>query len=125
VVDAHVLVNEHVREKEKILQVTMAITGTKMGIRNDTIQMKFGVNNTNSRRTDILIRIKLITTNHHADLEDLSFARSHCADKVGIIYLAASRRLIRENEHNSVVAENGIVDQARFMETLSALFPLV
>jgi hypothetical protein len=97
-VDAHVLVNEHVGEKEKIHQVTSAITGTKMGIGNDTIEMEFGVYNTNSRRTDILIRIKTITTNRNADLEDLGFARLHCADKDGISYLVASRDLIRENE---------------------------
>ena len=124
-VDAHVLVNEHVREKEKIFQVASAITGTKMGIRNDTIQMDFGVNDTNSRRTDILIRIKTITTNRHADSEDFSFARSHCAEEVGVSYLAASRDLMRENEHNSVVANNGIVDQARFVEALCASSPLV
>jgi hypothetical protein len=43
VVDAHVLVNEHVGEKKKILQVTSAIRGAKMGIGNDTIEMEFGV----------------------------------------------------------------------------------
>ena len=96
-----------------------------MGIGDDTIQMEFGVDHTNSRRADILICIKTITTNRHADSEDLGFARSHGADKVGVSYLAASRYLIRENEHNSVVAENGIVDRARFVETLSASSPLI
>jgi hypothetical protein len=43
VMDAHVLVNEHVGEKKKILQVTSAIRGAKMGIGNDTIEMEFGV----------------------------------------------------------------------------------
>jgi hypothetical protein len=124
-VDMHVLVNEHVGDKEKILLVTSAIMGTKMGIGNDTIEMEFGVNNTNSRRMDILIHVKMITTSRHANLEDLSFARSHCADKVGVSYLAASRDLMRENEHNCVVAKNGIVDQARFVETLSASSPLI
>jgi hypothetical protein len=124
-VDAHVLVNEHVGQKGKILQVTSAVTGTKMGIGNDTIEMEFGVYDTNSRRTDILIRIKTITTNRHEDSEDLGFARLHYADKVGESYLVASRDLIRENEDNCVVAKNGIVDQARFVETLSALSPLI
>jgi hypothetical protein len=83
--------------------------GTKMGIGNDTIEMEFGVDNTNSRRTDILICVKTITTNCHADSEDLCFARMHCADKVGVSYIAASRDLMSENEHNCVVAKNGIV----------------
>jgi hypothetical protein len=96
-----------------------------MGIGNDTIEMKFGVNDANSGRTDILVGVKVITTNRHADLEDLSFARSHHADKVGIRYFATSRDLMWEDEHNHVVAKNGIVNRARFVETLSALSPFI
>jgi hypothetical protein len=59
------------------------------------------------------------------DLEDLSFARLHRADKVGIRYFATSRDLMWEDEYNHVVSKNGIVNGARFMETLSALFPLI
>jgi hypothetical protein len=99
--------------------------GTEMDIRNDTIEMKFCVNDANSRRMDILVGVKAITTNSHADWEDLSFARLHCADKVGIQYFAASRDLMWEDEHNCVVAKNDIVNGARFMETLSASFPLI
>jgi hypothetical protein len=96
-----------------------------MGIGNDTIEMKFGVNDANSGRTDILVGVKVITTNRHVDYEDLSFARSHCADKVVIRYFATSRDLMWEDEHNRVVAKNGIVNSARFMETLSASSPLI
>jgi hypothetical protein len=109
--------------EEKILQVISAVTCTKMGIRNDTIEMEFGVNNANSRRLDILIRIKTITPKHHADSEDLSFARLHCADKVGIRYLVGIGDFMRENEHHGVFAKNGIIHQAKFVETLSALHP--
>jgi hypothetical protein len=96
-----------------------------MGIGNDTIEMKFGVNDSNSRRTDILVGVKAITTNSHADSEELSFARLHRADKGGIRYFAASRDLMWEDEHNCVVAKNGIVNGVRFVETLSALSPLI
>jgi hypothetical protein len=96
-----------------------------MGIKNDTIEMKFGVNDANSRRTDILVGVKAITTNRHVDSEDLSFARLHCADKVGILYFATSRDLMWEDEHNRVVSKNGIVNGARFVETLSASSPLI
>jgi hypothetical protein len=96
-----------------------------MGIGNDTIEMKFGVNDANSWRTDILVGVKAITTNRHADLEDLSFARLHRADKVGIRYFVASRDLMWEDEHNRVVSKNGIVNRARFMETLSASSSLI
>jgi hypothetical protein len=90
-----------------------------MGIGNDTIEMKFGVNDANSGRMDILVGVKAITTNRHADSEVLSFARSHCADKV------ASRDLMWKDEHNRVVAKNSIVNGARFVETLSASSPLI
>ena len=99
--------------------------GTEMGIGNDTIEMKFGVNDANSRRTDILVGVKAITTNRHADSEDLSFARLHRADKVGIRYFATSRDLMWKYEHNRVVAKNGIVNGARFVETLSASSPFI
>jgi hypothetical protein len=96
-----------------------------MGIRNDTIEMKFGVNDANSGRTDILVGVKVITTNRHVDLENLSFARWHRADKNGIRYFETSRDLMWEDEHNRVVAKYGIVNGARFVETLSALSPLI
>ena len=99
--------------------------GIKKGIKNDTIEMEFGVDDTNSRRMDILICIKTITTNHHADSEDLGFARLHCEDKVGLSYLLASGDLMRENEHTCVVAKNGIISGASFVETLSASSPLI
>jgi hypothetical protein len=70
-----------------------------------------------------LVGVKAIATNRHADSEDLSFARSHCANKVGIRYFVTSRDLMWKDEHNYVVAKNGIVNRARFVETLSALSP--
>jgi hypothetical protein len=96
-----------------------------MGIGNDTIEMMFGVNDASSGRTDILVGVKAITTNRHEASEDFSFARLHRADKVGIRYFAASRDLMWEDEHNRVVSKNGIVNRARFMETLSAASPLI
>ena len=75
-----------------------------MGIGNDTIEMKFGVNDANSGRTDILVGVKAITTNRHANSEDLSFARLHCADEVGVSYLVASRDLL-ESLHFKLIKQ--------------------
>ena len=96
-----------------------------MSVGNNTVDVEFGVDYTNGRRTNVLVSVETIATDRHANSENLGFAGSHSADEVSIGDLAANRDLMRENEHHGVVAENGIAGGARFFETLSAASPLV
>jgi hypothetical protein len=47
--------------------------------------VKFGVKNANSRRASLLIGVKYVAANRHADLIELCLARTHSADGVGIV----------------------------------------
>ena len=124
-VNAHVLVDKHVRDQEEIFQVAGAVAGTATGIGDDTVDVEFGVGETDSWRTYILISIEAIAANRHSDSENLGFAGAHGADEVGISDLAARWDLVRFDKNHGVVASDLLADGARFCETLSAAPPLV
>lgn len=94
-VDAHVLIDDHVRDEEEVFQVAGAVAGAEVGIRDDAVEVELGVNETNSGRADILVSVETVATNSHADAVGFGFARPHGADKVGIGNFAASRNLMR------------------------------
>ena len=123
--NAHVLIDEHIGDKEEVFQVAGAVTGAEMSIGDDAIDVKLGVGETNSRRSDVLIGIEAIATDGHADSENLGLARSHGADEVGVCDLAARRDLVRFDENHCVVAADLFADGARLCETLSAAPPLI
>ena len=124
-VNAHVLENGHIRHEEKIFQVAGAIAGAKVSIGNDTVEMKLCVDETNGRRTNILVSIETVATDSHANAIGLGFARSHGADEVGVGDLATGRDLMGINEDHGVVAEDLVVTGAGLGEALGAASPFV
>ena len=93
--DPHVLIDDHIGDKEKVFEVAGTVTGAEMGIGDHTVEMELGVDEANGRRADILIGIKAVTTHSHAETIDFGFAGAHGADKVCIGYLATSGHLVR------------------------------
>ena len=63
----HILVHSHGGAEEKIFDVACAVAGTSCGIRDDTIDVQFGVCNTDCRGTYVLIGVEAIPANGHAD----------------------------------------------------------
>ena len=94
-------------------------------IRDGTVEMKFSINNTNSRRADDLVGIELVTTHSHADAILLGLAWPHGADKVSIGDFAASGDFGGANEVYCFVAKNGGSGGARFGDALSTATPFV
>ena len=124
-VDPHVLINEHIRDKEEIFQVASAVAGAEVSIGNNTVEVELGVSETNCGRPNVLVGVKTVATNRHADAVGFSFAWSHGADEIGIGDLAASRDLIRVDENHGVVASDLFAEGAGLCETLSAAAPFI
>ena len=95
-----------------------------MGVGDNTVEVKLGVGETNSGRAHILVGVKAVAANSHADAVEFGFSWSHGANKIGIGDLAASRHLMREDENHGVVAADLFADGAGFFETLGAAAPL-
>jgi hypothetical protein len=123
--DAHVLIDGHVRTKKEILEITSAVACAVLGVRDSTVEMEFGVEHANGGRANVLIGVKFIATDRHTDAVRFSFTRSHGADEVGIGYLATGGDLIRTNKENGLIANNVIGSGTIFGDTLSTASPLV
>ena len=123
--DAHVLVDFHVGGEEKIFEVSGAVSSTIFGIGDGAVEMEFGVNNANGRRTNILKGIETVTADGHANAARFGFAGSHGADKVGIGDFATGRDFGRENEEHGVVAKDGCTRCSRLEKTRGAAAPFV
>ena len=98
-VDPHVLINEHIRDEEEIFQVASAVAGAEVSIGNNTVEVELGVGETNRGRPNILVGVKTVAANRHADAVGFSFAGAHGADEICIGDLAASRDLIWVDEN--------------------------
>jgi hypothetical protein len=88
--DLHVLEDLHVRAKKEVFEIASTVASARLVVKDGTVDMMFGVNNTNSRRANILKGFEAVTTNSHANLVWFGFAGRHGADKSGIGDLAAS-----------------------------------
>jgi len=57
-VDAHdVLVDFHVADQEEVLEVSSAVSSTKMSIRDDAVKVDLCIQETDSRRANVLVSI--------------------------------------------------------------------
>ena len=124
-VDAHVLVDEHVGDEEEIFEVASAVASTEMGIGDNTVEVEFGVDDTDGRGADILVSVEAVATDSHAEAVDFGFAGAHSTDKVGIGDFAAGWYLVWKNEYHGAVSSDLLADWSRFLETLGAATPLV
>ena len=95
-----------------------------MSVRNDTVEM-LCVDKTDSWRSNILVSVKTVATDCHANAIGLRFTRSHGANKVGVGDLATGRDLMGMNENHGVVAEDLVANGAGFGEALGAAAPFV
>jgi hypothetical protein len=87
--------------------------------------MKLCVDKTDGRRTNILVSVKTVATDCHANAIGLSFARSHGTNEVGVGDLATGRDLMGMNEDHGVVAKDLVANGAGFGEALSAAAPFI
>lgn len=69
-----VLEDFHSGTEKEVLEIGSAIASTVFGIRDDSIEVEFGVNDTNSRGVDILKGMEMITANSHANTIDIRLA---------------------------------------------------
>jgi len=125
-VDTHVLVDLHFRAEEEILDVSSAVSGPTMGIRDYAVEMKFGVRDSYGGGAYVLVGVKAIAAYGDADTVDFGFAGAHCADNGGVGDLASCRDLVRADEEHGVVACDLLVeDRALFGDALGAATPFV
>ena len=64
-----------------------------MRIRNVTVEVNFCVSNSNSRRAYVLLGVKFVAAESHADPIDFSLVGTHGTDEVGVGHFSASRDL--------------------------------
>lgn len=93
--DPHVLIDDHIRDEEEVLEVASTVSGTEMGIGDHTVEVELGVDESNGGRADILIGVKTVTTDSHAEAVDFGFSGAHGADEICVRDLAAGRHLVR------------------------------
>lgn len=93
--DTHVLVNYHVGDEKEVFQVTSAVSSAEVGVGDDTVEVKFGVDEPDGWGANVLIGVEAIAADSHADTVWFGFAGSHGADEVCIRNLATSRDLMR------------------------------
>ncbi len=123
--DAHVLVDKHVGDQEKIFEIAGAVPGTEMSVGDDTVDMKFKIDESDGGGADILISVEAVATNGHAETVDFRFAGTHGTNEVGVRDFAAMRDLVGQDENHGVVASNLFTDRAGFAETLGAATPFI
>ena len=96
-----------------------------MSVGNDTVEMKLGVDKTNSGGSNILVGIETVPADSHANAIWFSLTRSHGANEVGVGDLATGGDLMGINEVHGVVADDVVTTSARFGEALGAASPFV
>ena len=118
--DTHVLEIFHSGDKKEIFQITSTVAGTLFGIGDGTVDVQFGVCDTNSGRACILVGIEAIAANRHANATWFSFAMAHGADEVGVCYFATHGDLARRDEKDGLIANNMSIRRTIHGETRSA-----
>lgn len=116
--DSHVLVNTHSRGEEEILDVAGAEMCAVMSIRNDAVEMKFGVGETDGGRADVLKSVELVAADSETDAIDLGLVGTDGTDKIGVSHFVARWDLGQSNEGKSVVAFDRGGFCARFGDAL-------
>ena len=94
-------------------------------IGDDTVEMKFGVNNADGRGPNILESIETVATNSHSNSTGIGFTWTHGADKVDIGDFSARRDLIRFDEKDGAAANDGGDSGSMFGKALGAAAPFV
>ena len=124
-VHAHVLEDFHGGAEKEVLEVGGAVTSAVFGIGDDTVEVEFGVDNTDSRGADVLESIKTITANRHANTIDIGFAGTHGTDKIGVGDLANSRDFMGFDEKHGFMANDVVSRRTIFGEPLGAATPFI
>jgi hypothetical protein len=106
------LVDWHVRNEKEIFEIASAVASTMFGIVDGAVEMQLGVGYTDSRRAKILVSIKPVTANSHADATWFGFAWAHSANKVGVGNFATIGNLVGRNEEDSVLLPTTLSDGA-------------
>ena len=124
--DAHVLIDGHVGAKEEVLDVASAVTGSAMSVRDDTVEVKFGIRDSDSGGAHVLVGIEAIAADGDADAVDLGLARAHGTNDGGVGDFAACRDLVWADEEHGVVAGDMLVEnRTLFGNALGATSPFV
>jgi hypothetical protein len=96
-----------------------------MGIGDDAVPVKFGVDEAHSRGADVLIGVEEIATDGHSDAPLFGFSWAVGTDELGVGDFSAGRNLVREDKKHSVVAADLFTDGAIEMKTLGAASPFI
>ena len=112
------------RDEKKILEIACTVACSMLGIQDGAVEMKFGVDNANCGRANILTSIELVATNSHADPAWFRLTWAHGADKGRAGDFASLWDFVRRNEKHSVVANNFVSFEPIFRDALSTVTPL-
>ena len=124
--DAHALEKFHFRDEKEIFEITCTAVCSMFGIQDGAVEMKFGVNNSNWGRANILTSIELAATNSHADPAWFCLTWARGADKGRVGEFASLWDFVRRNEEHSVVSNNFFSVEMIFGDAfLSAATPFV
>ena len=95
--DSHVFEDLHVRAKKELFEVACTVaSATLVLVGDDAVDLKFGFDNANSQRANVLKSIEApVTANSHANSVGFRLAGAHGADKGGIGDYAASGNLVK------------------------------
>ena len=66
-----------------------------MRIENGTVEVNFGVSNSNSGRLYVLVGVKFVAADSHVDPIDFGFVGTHGTEEVGVGHFSTSRDLTR------------------------------
>ena len=112
--DAHILENLHVRAEKEVFEVAGTVASATLAVGDGAVDMKFGVDNADSGRSNVLKRIETVAANRHANAVGFRLARAHAADKSCIGDFAASGNLVRADKKHGAIAENPSAGSAIF-----------
>ena len=87
--------------------------------------MEFGVKYANSGRAYILVGVKFVTTDRHADTIWFCLARTHGADEVGIGDFVSCWNLVGTDKKDGLIAGNMSLEGTVFGDTLSTATPFI
>jgi len=121
----HVLEYFHVTNKKEIFQVAGTVASTAVSIGDHTVEVKFGVDEANRRGSDVLIGVKEVASNSHADAPGFCLAWAHGANELSVSDLSSVWDLMRKDEKHGIVASYVFVERTMFGEALSAATPFV
>ena len=91
-----------------------------MRIGNGTVEENFGVSNSNSGRAYVLVGLKFVAADSHADPIDFGIVGTHGTDEVDVCHFSSSRDLTRFDKKNCLRTLNSFGRRSLKRYALSA-----